>query len=77
MRGPLAILRDTWLGFRNLPVSLGRRTEDFLKEVKQGLDAAQSYAAEHTRLAQQRYVTERLRSPLFATPTINIHNARG
>ena len=56
MRGPLSILRDTWLGFRNLPVSLGKRTEDFLKEVKTGLDAAIEYAGENTRLAQQRYV---------------------
>jgi hypothetical protein len=56
MRGPLTILKDSWLGFRNLPVSLGKRTEEFLKEVKQGLGAAQLYADEHTRLAQQRYV---------------------
>jgi hypothetical protein len=56
MRGPLSILRDTWLGFRNVPVSLGKRTEDLLKEVKRGLDAAQSYADEHTKLALQRYV---------------------
>jgi hypothetical protein len=54
--GPLSILRDTWLGFRNLPISLGKRTEDFLKEVKGGMDAAQKYADESTRLAQHRYV---------------------
>jgi hypothetical protein len=54
MRGPLSILRDTWLGF---PVSLGKRTEDFLKEVQAGLEAARTCAEENTRAAQQRYVS--------------------
>lgn len=57
MRGPLSILRDTWLGFRNLPISLGKRTEDFLAEVKAGLEAAQEYAGEHVKEAQRRYVS--------------------
>lgn len=56
MRGPLAILRDTWLGFRDLPVSLGRRTDDFLTNVQQSLQAAESYARQHTEVPQRQYV---------------------
>ena len=56
MRGPLSILHDSWLGFRNLPVSLGKRTEDFLQEVKAGLEAAEDYAKQQTELAQRQYV---------------------
>jgi hypothetical protein len=28
MRGPISILKDNWLGFQNLPISLGKRTGD-------------------------------------------------
>ena len=56
MRGPLSILRDSWLGFRNLPVSLGKRTEEYLCEIKSKLQVAENYAKEQTELAQRQYV---------------------
>ena len=47
MKGPLSILRESWLGYRDLPISLGKRTEDFLREVQDGLKTAESYADLH------------------------------
>jgi hypothetical protein len=55
-RGPLAILKESWLGNRDLPVSLGKRAEDFLNEIKENLEAARAYTDEHTRNAQHKYV---------------------
>jgi hypothetical protein len=55
-RGPLAILRESWLGNRDLPISLGKTAEDFLAEIKDNLEAARSYVDEHTRNAQRKYV---------------------
>jgi hypothetical protein len=39
-RGPLAILKESWLGNRDLPVGLGKQAEDFLNEIKENLEAA-------------------------------------
>ena len=55
-RGPLAILKESWLGNRDLPVSLGKKAEDFLRELKENLEAAHAYVDEHTRAAQHKYV---------------------
>jgi hypothetical protein len=54
--GPLAILKESWLGNRDLPVSLGKKAEDFLRELKENLEAAHAYVDEHTRAAQHKYV---------------------
>ena len=56
MRGPLSILKESWMGFRDLPVSLGKRTEDFLQDVQTSLQLAEEYSKHQTEIAQQRYV---------------------
>jgi hypothetical protein len=55
-RGPLAILRETWMGDRELPVGFGKRAEEFLEELREKLITAQKYADEHSKGAQERYV---------------------
>jgi hypothetical protein len=55
-RGPLAILQESRLGNRDLPIGLGKKAEDFLAEIKDNLEAARSYVDEHTRNAQRKYV---------------------
>jgi len=55
-RGPLAILRETWMGDRELPIGFGKIAEKFLEELKDNLMAAQKYASEHTQKSQDHYV---------------------
>jgi hypothetical protein len=55
-RGPPAILKESWLGNRDLPVSLGKKAKDFRKKLKENVDAAHAYVDEHTRAAQRKYV---------------------
>jgi hypothetical protein len=55
-RGPLAILRVTWMGDRELPVGFGKKEEEFLEELKENLMSAQKYATEHTKRSQEHYV---------------------
>jgi len=43
-RGPLALLRETWMGDRELPVGFGKKAEKFLEELKDYLMSAQKYA---------------------------------
>jgi hypothetical protein len=47
-RGPLAILRETWTGQRDLPFSLGKDAEDFLSDLQQKLEIAKLYASKHS-----------------------------
>ena len=44
------------MGHHDLPVSLGKRADEFLQEVRDGLETAESYAGKHTEAAQRRYV---------------------
>jgi len=55
MRGPCAILSDTWTGDRDLPLNLGKNVVDYLIDLKTQLEAAQEYADEHTSAAQKSY----------------------
>ena len=54
-RGPLAVLKETWSGERDLPLDLGKDAVTFLQDLKDKLDVARSYATSHAGRAQQQY----------------------
>ena len=56
-RGPLAVLKENWTGLRDLPLSLGQTTVEYLDELRQNLEVASSYATEHSKREQQRYIS--------------------
>ena len=47
-RGPLAVLKENWTGFRDMPLSLGQTTVEYLNDLRQKLEIAGSYATEHS-----------------------------
>ena len=53
---PLAILKETWTGERELPASLNKTAVEYLEDLRQKPEAAQHYANEHSNTAQARYV---------------------
>jgi len=55
--GPLAVLRDMWLNEGDYPTPQNKSTAEFLKDLRDKLDTARSYADSHSENAQQRYVT--------------------
>ena len=56
-RWPLAVLKESWCGQRDVPLSLGQTTTEYLKELKENLKIANSYAETHTQREQQRYIS--------------------
>ena len=54
-KGPLAILKEHWCGETDLPLDLSKGTADYLKELRNKLETAQSFVNSHTTQAQQRY----------------------
>jgi len=56
-RGPLAVLKENWTGLRDIPLSLGHTTVEYLSELRQNLEIASSYATEHSKCEQQCYIT--------------------
>ena len=56
-RGPLAILRETWLGQRPMPDSgTGGDISVYLENLLDRLQIAQAFAAEHAASEQERHV---------------------
>ena len=55
-RGPLAVLKETWTGERELPPDLGRPVEEYLQDLREKLDSAAQYAKEHAVKQQAGYV---------------------
>ena len=55
MRGPLSILKESWLGFRDLPTSLGKRAED-LPVVQESLNMAEACAQHYTEIVKRQRV---------------------
>ena len=43
-RGPLVILRDSWCGDKDLPVSFGKNANEYLRELHNKLEIAKTYA---------------------------------
>lgn len=57
-RGPLAILRETWLGQRDLADPKSNvDTSTYLEALLDKLQTAQQYASEHAQVEQSRHVT--------------------
>ena len=56
-RGPLAVLKENWCGLRDAPLSLGQSTAEYLNDLRTNLEMANSYAIEHGKREQQRYVS--------------------
>ena len=46
--GPLAVLKESWSGERALLVSFGKNTTQYLRELHDKLQIAQTYAEAHT-----------------------------
>ena len=53
--GPLQILRESWIGKRELPLDLAKQPREYLKTVEENLRIGQEYADKHAVKAQQRY----------------------
>jgi len=56
--GPLAVLRDIWVGEDKLPILKNKSTTEFLKNLRDRLETARTYAEAHVEKEQRRY-TER------------------
>lgn len=56
-RGPLAVLKETWSGERELPRNFNKSETQYMTELKQNLEIARKYASDHAVVAQERYVT--------------------
>jgi len=55
-RGLLALLRDVRLNEENYPTPKNKSTVEFLKDLRDRLETARSYAEAHVTKAQQQYV---------------------
>jgi len=56
-RGPLAVLKENWSGSRDMPLSLGQTTVEYMNGLRQNLEISSSYATEHGNREQQRYIS--------------------
>ena len=57
LRGPLAILKESWCGEKDLPVSFGKSAMEYLRDLHNKLEIAKLYAASHSEHEQNRYAT--------------------
>jgi len=55
-RGPLAVLKETWAGERELPPGLGKPVEEYLQDLRDKLGTAAQYATNHSGKQQGGYV---------------------
>ena len=55
-RGPLAVLKETWAGERELPPGLGKPVEEYLLDLRDKLGTAAQYATDHSGKQQASYV---------------------
>jgi len=56
-RGPLAILKESWAGERELPSTLSQPVEEYLRDLRCRMEDASQFAADHTSKAQAKYVS--------------------
>jgi len=55
--GPLSVLKESWEGAISSPLSLGKNTVEFLRDLQSKLETARDYAVEHNAQASRRYVS--------------------
>jgi len=74
-RGPLAVLKENWIGLRDMPMSLGQTTVKYLNELRQNLEIASSYATKHGNCERQRYISHVIIYVLVKNrlPLVNIY----
>ena len=58
--GPLAVLKNMWINERDFPALKNKTTAEFLKDLRNRLQVARTFANSHAESAQQRYVTRYL-----------------
>ena len=56
-RGPLAILKESWAGQREVPSSLSQPVEVYLRDLRYKMEEASQFAADHSSKAQAGYVS--------------------
>ena len=56
-RGPLSILKESWCGEEELPVSFGKNATKYLHELHEKLEIAKTYATSHSEREQNRYAS--------------------
>jgi len=54
-RGPLAVLKKTWTGQRDVSADLGKPVEKYMTDLRAGLKEAADWAELHTRHGQEVY----------------------
>lgn len=54
--GPLSVLKESWEGQNSSPLSLGKNTVEFLRDLQSKLDTVQEFAQKHNAQANQCYV---------------------
>ncbi|GBO45566.1 Retrovirus-related Pol polyprotein from transposon 297 [Araneus ventricosus] len=54
-RGPLALMRDSWTGKRNIPLSVSRSIEKYLENLRQNLEKAHEIATANAEKNQAEY----------------------
>ena len=72
-RGPLALLRDVWLNEESYPTPKNKSTAEFLKDLRDRLETARSYAEAHATKAQQQYVERYNRRSCSKSFTVGEH----
>ncbi|GBM61405.1 hypothetical protein AVEN_70767-1 [Araneus ventricosus] len=54
-RGPLALMRDSWTGNRNIPLAVSRSIEKYLENLRQNLERAHEIATGNAEKNQAEY----------------------
>jgi len=54
-KGPLSVLKESWIGERELPFSIGKKPEEYLQTLKENLELAKLYADYYSEIEQKRY----------------------
>lgn len=53
-RDHLAILKESWVGKRDLPFRIGKTLQQYLRDLKDNLEMARAYAEYYTDIEQKR-----------------------
>jgi len=56
-RGPLAVLKESWIGERDVAFHLGKPVDHYLSDLKAKLESAVNFAEKHSQQAQNSYST--------------------
>ena len=57
-RGPLAVLKESWIGDADLLLDLAKNVVDYLRDLQDKLRVAQQYATSHGERAQAKYTSQ-------------------